>query len=54
MIGVLRYVWIGFWTGIGIEVSVFLTWLTWKAAHSRIAHRLGADHWFHLLSEYFE
>lgn len=54
MIHVLSTIWFGFWTGFGVELSVLLVYLVWKLTHSRIAHKLHADHWFHKVGEYFD
>jgi hypothetical protein len=46
--------WTGFWQGVGVFAFSVLFWLVWKAAHSRFAHKLEEEHWFHTIGEFFK
>jgi hypothetical protein len=50
----LRLVYSGFCQGIGVEISFFLLWVSYKAAHGRVSHKIHEDHWFQKLGEYFK
>ncbi len=50
---ILRYMWIGFWQGVGVEVSFLVLWLVWHGFHGKVAHRLDADHLIHKIHDYF-
>ena len=51
--GILRYIWMGFWQGVGVEISFLLLWLCWKRLHRKMAHRFDPDHLFHQIHDYF-
>ena len=48
-----RTIYLGFWQGIGLELSFLLLWLSWMFLHSKIAHKLDPEHFFHKLHDYF-
>ena len=50
----LPTVWFGFCQGIGVELSFFLLWVVYKVTHGKIGHKLGEEHWFKKLGEYFQ
>jgi hypothetical protein len=50
----IREIWTGFWQGVGVFVFSVLFWSVWKIAHSRIAHKLENEHWFHSVGEFFK
>lgn len=54
MTRVLQDIWHGLWTGFGVELSVMCIWLGIKATHSKLAHRLHDEHWFHKIKEYID
>ena len=43
----------GLFQGFGFEISFLFLWLVWKLAHSKLAHKISTDHWFHTVAEYF-
>lgn len=44
----------GFWTGVGVEISVLALWVVWRVLHGKFGHRIHAEHWLHILGEYFD
>lgn len=50
---ILRYMWIGFWQGVGVELSFLVLWVGWQALHSKVAHRFDPEHFFHRVHDYF-
>ncbi len=50
---ILRYMWIGFWQGVGVELSFLVLWVGWQALHSKVAHRFNPEHFFHRVHDYF-
>lgn len=54
MTSIFKDIWHGLWTGFGVELSFMVLWLVWKLAHSKIAHKIHADHWFHKIGEYID
>ncbi len=53
-ISVLREMLIGFCQGAGFFGLSILAWAIWKITHSRIAHKLENEHWFHSVGEFFK
>jgi hypothetical protein len=51
---ILWYVWIGVWQGFGFELSFFVVWVGWRMLHSKVAHKLDPEHFFHKIHEYFK
>lgn len=49
-----QYVWMGFWVGLGAELQFALVWAVWRMLHSRIAHKLHDEHWWHVIGDYFK
>lgn len=49
----LYNVWIGVWQGIGFAIFSFLLWVGWHVLHHNVAHKLGPEHIFHDLHEFF-
>lgn len=50
---VLKYVWIGFWQGTGVELSFLFLWLCWTMVHRKVAHKFDPEHFFHSIHDYF-
>jgi len=50
----VSYIWMGVLMGFGYEISFFVLWLFWRVTHSKVARRVGEDHWIHFLAEYFK
>jgi hypothetical protein len=44
---------VGFWQGVGVEVSFFLLWIGWHLFHGKMVHRFDPEHWFHKIHDYF-
>jgi hypothetical protein len=51
---VLGMIWQGIWTGIGVELTLFALWVSWKVAHSKYIKKLHSNHWLHVIGEYFD
>jgi hypothetical protein len=51
----LSEIWHGFLTGLGVELSFFVLWISWTITHTKlIRDRVRPGHWIHKLAEYFE
>lgn len=44
---------VGLFQGFGFEGSFLVLYLIWRLAHSKLAHKIHADHWFHSIDKYF-
>jgi hypothetical protein len=51
---IFSLIWQGIWTGIGVELTLFVLWVIWRAAHSKYISKLHPEHWLHAIGEYFE
>ena len=51
---VLKDIWHGFWQGIGVELSFFWIWVSWKVTHNRFIQKMEPGHWLHALADYFK
>jgi hypothetical protein len=49
----LNNAWIGVWQGVGFGAFSFMLWVGWRFLHSKVAHKLNPEHFFHELHEFF-
>jgi hypothetical protein len=49
---VLQAMWLGFWQGVGVEVSFLLLWIGWHALYSKTSHRFDPEHLYHRIHDY--
>ena len=49
----LQNMWTGFWQGIGFAFWSLLLWIGWRILHSKVAHKLDPEHFFHELHDFF-
>lgn len=49
----LQNAWIGLWQGIGFAVWSLMLWIGWRFLHSKVAHKLDPEHFFHDLHDFF-
>jgi len=45
--------WIGFWQGIGLEISFLVLWVGWHFVYKKAEGRLHPEHWLHRIHDYF-
>ena len=50
---VLDHIVVGFWQGVGVELSFLLLWAGWHFLHSKVAHKFDPEHIFHKIHDYF-
>jgi hypothetical protein len=50
---ILSLVWSGLWQGFGVELSFLVLWATWHFLHSRVAHKIDPENFFHKIHNYF-
>lgn len=49
---IFSYIWIGFWQGIGVELSFALLYVLWLFFYHRQGHKFDAKHFVHKVHDY--
>lgn len=50
---IMNLVWVGLWTGFGVELSFLVPYVGWHFFYRKTAHKFDPEHIFHRIHDYF-